>query len=151
MLNLDVCLSTACPAFSICGYLIQQFWHVCITHSSHQHCCHLLPVSWSHASSQSTRPKCRTTGMHRGQTVVTVPETKPRHPEVDHLAGQSRRPSMTNTECSNSAINHITHNTQPFYGSVEFVRENPGEPVPEETFTHYSHRSHQSSLSAFSI
>jgi len=32
-----------------------------------------------------------------------------------------------------------TH-TQPFYGSVEFVRENPGEPVPEETFTHYSHR-----------
>ena len=43
-----------------------------------------------------------------------------------------------------------TH-TQPFYGSVEFVRENPGEPVPEETFTHYSHRSHQSSLSAFSI
>ena len=43
-----------------------------------------------------------------------------------------------------------TH-TQPFYGSVEFVRENPGEPVPEETFTHYSHRSHQLSLSAFSI
>ena len=40
---------------------------------------------------------------------------------------------------------------KPFYGSVEFVRENPGEPVPEETFTHYSHRSHQSSLSAFSI
>jgi len=36
-----------------------------------------------------------------------------------------------------------TH-TQPFYGSVEFVREKPGEPVPEETFTHYSHRSHQS-------
>ena len=29
----------------------------------------------------------------------------------------------------------ITH-TQPFYGSVEFVRDNPGEPVPEETFTH---------------
>jgi len=26
-----------------------------------------------------------------------------------------------------------THNTQPFYGSVEFVRDNPGEPVPEET------------------
>jgi len=40
---------------------------------------------------------------------------------------------------------------QPFYGSVEFVRENPGEPVPEETFTHYFHHSHQSSLSAFSI
>ena len=47
-------------------------------------------------------------------------------------------------------LNKNTH-TQPFYGSVEFVRENPGEPVPEETFTHYSHCSHQSSLSAFSI
>ena len=47
---------------------------------------------------------------------------------------------------------HVRHtHTQPFYGSVEFVRENPGEPVPEETFTHYSHHSHQSSLSAFSI
>jgi len=32
---------------------------------------------------------------------------------------------------------NITHtHTQPFYGSVEFVRDNPGEPVPEETFTH---------------
>ena len=30
--------------------------------------------------------------------------------------------------------------TQLFYGSVEFVRDNPGEPVPEETFTH-SHSS----------
>ena len=48
-------------------------------------------------------------------------------------------------------INNTHNTTQPFYGSVEFVRENPGEPVPEETFTHYSHRSHQSSLSAFSI
>jgi len=26
--------------------------------------------------------------------------------------------------------------TQPFYGSLDFVRDNPGEPVPEETFTH---------------
>jgi len=38
----------------------------------------------------------------------------------------------------NLTVSHThTHNTQPFYGSVEFVRENPGEPVPEETFTHY--------------
>jgi len=36
--------------------------------------------------------------------------------------------------------NQHTHNTQPFYGSVEFVRDNKGEPVPEETFTH-SHSS----------
>jgi len=27
-----------------------------------------------------------------------------------------------------------TH-TQQFYGSKDFVRDNPGEPVPEETFT----------------
>ena len=37
-------------------------------------------------------------------------------------------------------FNNYTHNTEPFYGSVEFVRDNPGEPVPEETFTH-SHSS----------
>jgi len=35
-------------------------------------------------------------------------------------------------------MNH-TH-TQPFYGSMDFVQDNPGEPVPEETFT----RSHLS-------
>jgi len=29
----------------------------------------------------------------------------------------------------------ITH-TQPFYGSLDFVQDNPGEPVREETFTH---------------
>jgi len=45
--------------------------------------------------------------------------------------------------------NTHTH-TQPFYGSVEFVRENPGEPVPEETFAHYSHRSHQSESRKYS-
>jgi len=26
----------------------------------------------------------------------------------------------------------VQQQQQPFYGSVEFVRENPGEPVPEE-------------------
>jgi len=53
--------------------------------------------------------------------------------------------------CSFLSATHTHTHTQPFYGSVEFDRENPGELVPEETFTHYSHRSHQSSLSAFSI
>jgi len=33
--------------------------------------------------------------------------------------------------------------TQPFYGSLDFVQDNPGEPVPEETFTH-SHLSRSS-------
>jgi len=28
------------------------------------------------------------------------------------------------------------YNTQPFYGSLDFVWDNPVEPVPEETFTH---------------
>jgi len=31
---------------------------------------------------------------------------------------------------------HTHTHTQPFYGSVDFVRDNPGEPVLEETFTH---------------
>ena len=34
---------------------------------------------------------------------------------------------------------HVTKrskHTQPFYGSLDFVRDNPGELVPEETFTH---------------
>jgi len=31
----------------------------------------------------------------------------------------------------------FTHtHTQPFYGSMDFVRDNPDEPLPEETFTH---------------
>jgi len=30
----------------------------------------------------------------------------------------------------------INTRTQPFYGSLVFVRDNPGEPVPEETSTH---------------
>jgi len=33
------------------------------------------------------------------------------------------------------ALKAHTH-TQPFYGSMDFVWDNPGEPVPEETFTH---------------
>ena len=32
-------------------------------------------------------------------------------------------------------VSEHTH-TQPFYGSLDFVRDNLGEPVPEETFTH---------------
>jgi len=30
---------------------------------------------------------------------------------------------------------HTYKHTQPFYGSMDFVRDNPGEPAPEETFT----------------
>jgi len=35
-----------------------------------------------------------------------------------------------------STNDNIYTHTQPFYGSMDFVRDNPGEPVPEETFTH---------------
>jgi len=34
------------------------------------------------------------------------------------------------------ACRHAHKHTQPFYGSMDFVRDNPSEPVPEETFTH---------------
>jgi len=38
-------------------------------------------------------------------------------------------------------VTHNTHththtHTQPFYGSLDFVQDNPGEPMPEETFIH---------------
>jgi len=40
----------------------------------------------------------------------------------------------------------LTHtHTQPLYGSVDFVRDNPGELIPEETFTH-SHLSWSSNI-----
>ena len=44
-------------------------------------------------------------------------------------------------------MTHTHTHTQPFYGFVDFVRDNPGEPVPEETFTH----SHSSSSSIIPI
>jgi len=31
-------------------------------------------------------------------------------------------------------FSYLYTHTQPFYGSLDFVRDNPGEPVPEETF-----------------
>jgi len=73
------------------------------------------------------------------------------------LANKLLLPTLTyQRQSSHQSLGSVLKTTQqqqqqPFYGSVEFVRETPGEPVPEETFTHYSHRSHQSSLSAFSI
>jgi len=43
---------------------------------------------------------------------------------------------------------HSTHR-QPFYGSLDFVRNNPGEPVPENHSTTHIHHGHQSSLICF--
>jgi len=42
--------------------------------------------------------------------------------------------------CRNAMHTQSPTHIQPFYGSLDFVRDNPGELVPEETFTH----SHQS-------
>jgi len=44
----------------------------------------------------------------------------------------------------NTGSSPRTH-TQPFYGSLDFVQYNPGESVPEETFTH-SHPSWSSNI-----
>ena len=44
-------------------------------------------------------------------------------------------PTSVPSDFDRASATH-TH-IQPFYGSVEFVRDNPGEPVPEETLPHY--------------
>jgi len=53
-----------------------------------------------------------------------------------------------NNSIIKSTLLHIKQHThkQLFYGSLDFVRDNPGEPVPEETFTH-SHSSWSSIIS----
>jgi len=44
--------------------------------------------------------------------------------------------------------NTHAHTHKPFYGYLDFVWDNPGEPVPEETPTH-TYRGHQSSFICF--
>jgi len=39
--------------------------------------------------------------------------------------------------CTHARMHARMHtHTQPFYSSLDFVRDNPGELLPEETFTH---------------
>jgi len=57
--------------------------------------------------------------------------------------GPQKRTWIITGKVSNSK-HSITH-TQSFYGSLDFVRDNPSEPVPEETFTH-SHPSWSSNI-----
>jgi len=61
-----------------------------------------------------------------------------------------KKPINYNSQCSVPLKNSHTH-TQPFYGSVDFVQDNPGELVPEETFNHSHTSCHQISLSVSSI
>jgi len=50
-----------------------------------------------------------------------------------------------------SSISNNNTYTQPFYGSLHFVQDNPGEPVPKKHSPTHTYRSHQSSISAASI
>ena len=50
-------------------------------------------------------------------------------------ATQSQQMAALQRQSAGLCYNTHTH-TQPFYGSRDSVRDNPGEPVPEETFTH---------------
>jgi len=56
----------------------------------------------------------------------------PRQAAVEALASDVLQKQLLQT--TESAVHK--HNTQPLYGYLDFVRDNPGEPVPEETFTH---------------
>jgi len=56
--------------------------------------------------------------------------------QTDSPGGSTQHSQCTfRPTCTHTHTTH-THNTQSFYGSLDFVRDNPGEPVPEETFTH---------------
>jgi len=44
--------------------------------------------------------------------------------------------ACTHTHAHTRMHAHMHAHTQPFYSSLDSVRDNPGEPVPEETFTH---------------
>jgi len=52
---------------------------------------------------------------------------------IDHGRGLKHKRSG-NHACT--SMPHKSTHTQPFYGSMDFVQGNPGEPVPEQTFTH---------------
>jgi len=89
----------------------------------------ITAVVWS-AASELSRPRWWDWfQLHEGWTAVdcgshqpaskTRPRYEPIHSYTLHLANQTAH----------------THTTV-FYGSMDFVRDNLGEPVPEETFTH---------------
>jgi len=50
---------------------------------------------------------------------------------VGNVSFGTSSPGLSRTKCRKMIVV-----TQLFYGSLDFVRDNPGEPVPEETFTH---------------
>ena len=72
----------------------------------------------------------------------------------NNLGNEVKVSGISFDDCNNSITisrlkisHHITYIIQPFYGYIlDFVRDNPGEPLPEETLTH-SHLSWSSVIS----
>ena len=72
------------------------------------------------------------------QDLLLAPATEAHVERVFSICGEltaGKRNWLTKSLEKRIMLNTHTH-TQPFYGSVEFVRDNPCEPVSEETFTH---------------
>jgi len=57
--------------------------------------------------------------------------------------------TLTKTITLTLTLRALTPLTQLFYGSLDYVLDNPVEPVREETFTTQTYRGHQSSLICF--
>jgi len=78
--------------------------------------CYVLPVLWMTSCFHITALRCIMHIPRQRQNMTSIPATIP------------------SKFCSVITLTH----TQPFYGSMDFVWDNPGEPVPEETFSHLS-------------
>ena len=73
--------------------------------------------------------------MKGGRKIVPGSWIGHKKPHSPNLKGVAKKYPILQTVAIQQFLctqNTHTLNTQPFYGSVEFVRENPGEPVPEE-------------------
>jgi len=71
-------------------------------------------------------------GDRRDISPIKYCATYPKRASLPELVG--RKP--IHNQIMEMISKHTHTHTQPFYGSVDFVRYNPGELVPEETFTH---------------
>ena len=55
------------------------------------------------------------------------------------MTADAETQNYSNHTHTHTHIHTHTH-TQLFYGSLDSVWDKPGEPVPEETFTHLAHK-----------
>jgi len=58
------------------------------------------------------------------------------YPNNNVKAGKEKKSDVIHTLTVTQCTDSLRLLLQPFYGSLDFVWDNPGEPVPEETFTH---------------